>query len=122
SYSLRHTDRQLADPLPSRSEHSVRDSRSCARNPRLPNAARLLIALHNVGFNFRTLVHAHHGKSVEIRLLQPPILECELLIERSRRTEDCAALQLGCDDPWVYVMATIYRAYDPMHPDLAVRD
>ena len=75
-----------------------------------------------MGFNFRTLIHAHHGKSVEIRLLQPPILECEFLKERCRRSEDCAAFQLGCDDAWIYVMAAIYRTHDTMYPDLAFRD
>src|SRR6267378_8066383 len=80
------------------------------------------MALHNVRVDFRTLVHAHHGKRVEIRLLQAPVLECKFLIERSRRTENCATLQLGCDNPWVYIMAAIYCAHDPMHPNLAVLD
>src|SRR6185369_3938966 len=75
-----------------------------------------------MGFNFRTLIHTHHGKGMEIRLLQATLLDCELLIARGRGTEDCAALQLGCDDPWVHIMAAIYDAHYPMHPDLAVRD
>src|SRR5260370_2672360 len=122
SCSLRQTDRQLANPLPGYGERAIRDSRGCAGNSRLSNAARLLIVFHNMGFYLRTLIHAHHRKSVEIRLLQAPVLECEFLKEGSRRSEDCAPLQLGCDDPWIYIMAAIYRAHDPMHPDPAVRD
>src|SRR6266481_179960 len=122
SYSLRHSDRQFTDPLPGRGEHRIRDRRGGAWHTRLSNAARLLIALHKVGLDHRTFIHAQRWKGVKIRLLQPPILECELLKKRRRRAEDCAAFHLCGDNAWVYVSAAIHHAHDPMHLDLSVLD
>src|SRR5207244_11498957 len=107
---------------PHGSENRVCNRRSSAGHAGLSNAACLLIAVHNVCFYFRTFIHAHQRKCMEIRLLQPPILEGELLKKRGRCAEDCAAFQLSGDDAWVYVMSAIYRAHDSMHPDFPVLD
>ena len=89
--------------------------------PGSPMPPDFLVALHNVGFNLRTLIHAHHRKSIEVRLLQASVLEGQLLEKRRRRAENRAAFDLRRDNARVDVLAAVDRADHAMHPNLAVR-
>ena len=75
SYGLRQADGQTPNTFSGDREQRVGDGRRGAGNSWLSDSARLLFALHDVGFDLRAFVHAHHGEGVEIGLLQAPILK-----------------------------------------------
>ena len=75
SYGLRHTDGQPANALSGYGEHRIRDRRRRTRNTWLSDSTRLLVVLHDVGFNLRAFIHSHDRKSVEVRLLQASSVE-----------------------------------------------
>ena len=68
--------------FPVTANSGVGDGRRGAGNSGLSDSAGFLFALHDVGFDLRAFVHAHHGESVEIGLLQASILKGEFLEER----------------------------------------
>src|SRR3974390_3253704 len=116
----RGVDRHFSQALPRCRKDRVgyrRDNRGC---PTFTHSARGLSTLNNVDFDLRRLVPAQHLVGVKIGLFDPTIFECDLAIERRRRAEDDAALNLRPYSIGVDHSAAVHRAYDAPHTYRAV--
>ncbi len=61
------------------------------------DAARILAALDDVHFDVRNFIDAQHAVVVEIGLLDPSLVDGDLVVKSSRELEDQPALQLRYD-------------------------
>jgi len=60
----------------------------------LAHAGRVLLAVHDVDLDLRHLAHAQHRVAVEVALLDLPVLERDLAVERGGEAVDDRALAL----------------------------
>src|SRR4051812_1231709 len=87
-------DRQLADALAAGREDRISERGHHTRGARLADAAGRVRILYQVHVDARRLVYAQHAVVAEVRLLDAPVLDGDLAMQRGRQTENDAALHL----------------------------
>src|SRR5205085_3725095 len=112
---VRGIDRQLADALAGGGEDGTGDRGREGRQARLADTARRFRALHDVHLDLRHLIDAQHLIVVEVRLLDAPVLEGHLAVERGSQAVDDRALDLALDNLRVDGLPAIDRSNDAMH-------
>jgi hypothetical protein len=90
-------DWKRTQPLSRSREESIGDCGRDGRCAGLTDAARLLGAFNDRHRNLRHLCQMQHRIGMKIRLLDPPVLERDLAIERRGETVDDVALHLRND-------------------------
>ena len=91
------TNGQALDTPAGGSENRVSDGGRDSRRRCLADAARLLCARHDMHLHLGHLVHPQYRVIVEVRLLDAPVPDRDLLTERSIEPKDDAALHLCLD-------------------------
>ena len=86
----------------------------------LADAAGRLAALDDMNLDLRRLVDAQHAVVVEVGLLDPPLVDGDLAIERRGQAEDQPAFELRHDGVGIDGNAGIDRAGDAAQLHLAV--
>jgi hypothetical protein len=87
-------ERQAPQSLAGRRIDCIRQRRECRGAASLAQSARLLGTIDEVDLYRRRLVHAKHPIGVEVGLLHPASIECDLPVKRRRHAEDEAAFEL----------------------------
>src|SRR6476660_472782 len=113
-------ERQGADALAGRRENRVAESRSERRNGGFASPAPGTLAGHDHRLHARHVGQTEHRLIMEIRLLDLPVLERDLAVERRRGAENDAAFGLQFDAERSDHMAGIDRRYHPVHAHLAI--
>src|ERR1017187_1332548 len=90
--SLGNLDRQFPDTFARQREDRVADRRSNRRRARLANPAARFLTRDDVHFDCGRLGHGQQCVVVEVALLDAPIFNRDLVLERRRQPEHDAAL------------------------------
>ena len=113
-------DRQPPQGDAGRGIDRVAQRRRPRRHAGLADAAGRLAALDDVNLDLRRLIDAQHAVVVEIGLLDPPLVDGDLAIERRGEAEDQAAFELRHDGVGIDGDAGIDRRGDAAQMHLAL--